>query len=143
MVKDTNNERRILFAPEAPEILFQDYGIGKLKNGVAEIEIDPILSKNIYVDEKHPLKVFIQLEGDCKGVYVTNKSANGFTVKELQNGNSNVDFSWQIVATRADMLDSTGNVHSKHVDVRFPIGPGPIEHLPEVKTEMKRGKETK
>lgn len=144
MVKDANNERRVLFAPEAPEILFQDYGVGQLKNGVATIILDPILTKNIFVNEKHPLKVFIQLEGDCNGVYVTNKTGNGFTVKELKNGNSNTSFSWQIVANRVDMLDSTGKVHSKHVDVRFPIGPGPIKHREEVKTEaIKVDKEVK
>ncbi len=143
MVKDENNERRILFAPEAPEILFQDYGTGKLQNGIAKINIDPILAKNIFVDEKHPLKVFIQLEGDCNGVYVTNKSKNGFTVAELKDGKSNTEFSWQLVATRADMLDSNGNVHSKHVDVRFPIGPGPIKHREEVKTEVVKIEKTK
>lgn len=128
MVKDANNERRILFAPEAPEILFQDYGTGQLKNGTVTIALDPVLTKNIFVDENHPLKVFIQLEGDCNGVYVTNKTAAGFTVKELKNGKSNTAFSWQIIANRADMLDGSGKVHSKHVDVRFPIGPGPIKH---------------
>lgn len=136
IVKDENNERRIMFCPESPEILFQDYGTGKLENGIARITIDPILAKNIFVDTKHPLKVFIQLEGDCNGVFVTNKSENGFTVTELKNGKSNTEFSWQIVATRADMLDSQGKVHSKHVDVRFPIGPGPIKHREEVKTEV-------
>lgn len=128
MVKDENNERRVLFAPEAPEILFQDYGTGQLSNGVATITLDPVLTKNIFVNENHPLKVFIQLEGDCNGVYVTNKTATGFTVKELRNGSSNTPFSWQIIANRADMLDTNGKVHSKHVDVRFPIGPGPIKH---------------
>lgn len=143
MVNDANNERRVLFAPESPEILFQDYGSGQLNNGTATINLDPILTKNIFVNEKHPLKVFIQLEGDCNGVFVTNKTATGFTVKELKNGKSNTPFSWQIIANRADMLDSNGNIHSKHVDVRFPIGPGPIKHREEVKTEMVKVKNDK
>lgn len=123
LVKDNENKNRILFCPESPEITFTDSGVNKLINGVAKINIDPILAKNIYVDETHPLKVFIQLEGDCKGVFVSDKSANGFTVKELQNGNSNVSFSWQLIATRADAKDENGNVTSKHVDVRLPVGP--------------------
>lgn len=127
LVNDENNVPRILFAPEAPEILFEDYGTGKLVNGQAEIAIDPILKDAIYVDSNHPLKVFIQLEGDCNGVYVTNKSENGFTVKELQNGQSNVPFSWHIVANRADTKDANGRMTSKHVGLRFPIGPGPIK----------------
>lgn len=127
MVKDENNQNRILFCPESPEITFTDSGTGKLINGVAIISLDPILTKNIFVDEKHPLKVFIQLEGDCNGVFVTTKSANGFTVKELQGGQSNVSFSWQIIANRADDY-SNGQLNSKNVDVRFPIGPGPIQY---------------
>lgn len=125
IVKNVNEEPIIMFAPEAPEILFQDYGIGKLSNGTAVILIDPNFSKNIRVDENHPLKVFVTLEGDCNGVYVTEKSAQGFTVKELQNGNSNVSFSWQIVATRADerVMGSNGDVRISDNSVRFPRGP--------------------
>ncbi|MEZ4802762.1 MAG: hypothetical protein R2797_08305 [Gelidibacter sp.] len=127
IIRDKENVPRILFSPEAPEILFEDYGTGKLVNGVANIIIDPILRDAIYVDDKHPLKVFIQLEGDCNGVFVTNKSANGFTVKELANGNSNVSFSYHIVANRADDVDVNGEVSSKHVGLRFPVGPGPLK----------------
>ena len=122
MVKDDNNKNRILFCPEAPEILFQDYGTGRLTNGEAYINIDPVLAKNIYVDQKHPLKVFVQLEGDCNGVFVTEKTKNGFRVKELKGGTSNISFSWQIVASRADS-QSNGTLSSKHVGVRLPIGP--------------------
>jgi hypothetical protein len=128
IIEGEGDDDHIMFAPEAPEVLFQDYGIGKLVNGKAEISIDPILRKNIVVDEKHPLKVFIQLEGDCNGVYVTNKSGNGFTVKELQNGNSNVSFSYQIVASRADRKDANGKVLSENQNLRLPIAPKAIKN---------------
>ncbi len=118
-----NNTQHIMFTPEAPEVLFEDYGVGRLKNGVAQISIDPIFSKNIIVDEAHPLKVFIQLEGDCNGVYVTNKSSLGFTVKELQQGNSNTKFSWHIVANRKDDVSQSGSIKSKYGDLRFPPAP--------------------
>ena len=38
----------------------------------------------------------IQTEGDCNGLYVSNKTKEGFEVKELQKGKSNVNFSWKI-----------------------------------------------
>ncbi len=117
LVQDNEGKERIMAAPEAPEALFQDYGIGKLINGYAKIDIDPVLTKNIRVDETHPMKVFIQLEGDCKGVYVFNKTATSFEVKELQSGNSNVSFSYQIVAFRADE-ERAGHI-SKYSDMRF------------------------
>ena len=117
LVQDNEGKERIMAAPEAPEALFQDYGIGKLINGYAKIDIDPVLTKNIRVDEAHPMKVFIQLEGDCKGVYVFNKTATSFEVKELQSGNSTVSFSYQIVAFRAD--EERGGHLSKYSDMRF------------------------
>jgi len=117
LVRDTNEKDRVMVAPEAPEALFQDYGAGTLVNGHAKIEIDPILSKNIRVDSTHPLKVFIQLEGDCNGVYVYNKTQTSFEVKELQNGNSNVAFTYQIVGVRAD--EERGGHVSKFSEMRF------------------------
>ena len=118
VVKDLNDNLVTLVCPEAPEILFEDYGLGELVNGEAHIYIDPIFSKNILVNEKHPLKVFIQLEGDCNGVYITNKTVNSFDVKELNGGKSNVKFAWHIVANRANekLLDGT---ISPYADQRF------------------------
>lgn len=118
VVKNEQNEKVALHAPEAPEILFEDYGQGRLTDGFAHIKIDPIFSKNITVNEKHPLRVFIQLYGDCKGVFVSNATANGFDVKELQQGKTNVTFMWHIVANRADEVLANGLI-SHNADTRF------------------------
>ncbi|MCB0540600.1 MAG: hypothetical protein KDE33_23995, partial [Bacteroidetes bacterium] len=144
LIKDEKGVPRILFSPEAPEILFQDFGIGQLVNGMARIEIDPLLKRALYVDEAHPLKVYVTLEGDCNGVFVTDKSIDGFTVKELQGGTSNAKFSWQIVANRADTMDENGNVVSKHVGLRLPVGPGPLPYRPlkEDKAKIEKLNET-
>lgn len=131
IVPRPDNSKAIMFCTEAPEILFQDYGIGKLMNGRAHIQLDPILVKNILVDANHPMKVFIQLESECNGVYVTNKTGDGFDVVELNNGQSNAEFSWSIIANRADALRSNGT-YSKNADVRFPDAPLMME-----KQEMK------
>lgn len=122
IVSRPDNTKAIMFCTEAPEILFQDYGVGKLVNGRAHIELDPILVQNILVDANHPLKVFIQLEGECNGIYVTNKTQTGFDVVELSNGQSNIEFSWSIVANRADAMRDNGT-YSKNADVRFPDAP--------------------
>lgn len=127
MVDDMNGKKVNMFCPEAPEVLFQDYGTGVLNGGSVHITIDPILAKNIFVDDTHPLKVFIQLEGECKGVYVTNKSANGFDVVELQGGTSNTPFSWTIVANRIDTKNPDGTIDSRFQDVRFPDSPPRLE----------------
>lgn len=120
IVKNTENKDVIMFAPESPEMLFQDFGKGKLVNGFAKIEMDPSFAKNIFVDDEHPLKVFVQLEGDCNGVYIANKTATGFEVKELNGGTSNAEFTWFANGNRIDRKDENGNVISKNQDVRFP-----------------------
>lgn len=137
MIKDHENNERVIYCPEAPEITLQDSGSGQLANGKATITIDEVISKNITVNNKHPLKVFIQLEGNCNGVYVNNKSNRSFTVNELQNGKSNTKFSWFIIANRADEIEN-GITISKNAEVRLPLGPGIKSQHKAAKKEMKR-----
>lgn len=128
IVKDLKGNLVTLTCPEAPEILFEDYGIGQLENGKAHIDLDPIFAKNVTINEKHPLRVFIQLEGECNGVYVTNKTKTSFDVVELNGGKSNVKFVYHVVANRADDVDENGNVLSRYEDIRF--GPGMPPRVP-------------
>ncbi|MEP6676596.1 MAG: hypothetical protein ABJA78_15650 [Ferruginibacter sp.] len=118
VVKDQKGGLITLHATETPEIYFQDYGAGKLINGRVHIDIDPLFEKNIVVNESHPLRVFIQPEGDCKGVYITNKTAKGFDVVELNNGTSNINFQWTIICNRADEDFGNGRI-SRNADTRF------------------------
>ncbi len=123
IVRDVNDNAVVMHAPESPEIHFEDYGSGKLNQGVTHITIDPTFAKNIAVNEKHPLRVYIQVEGDCKGVFVTNKTTNGFDVVELDGGKSSTSFQWHIVANRADKNE--GGRMSHYEDVRFESAPAP------------------
>lgn len=124
VVQDGQGRAVALSCPEAPENLFQDYGAGVLVNGRAHVELDPIFSRNIAVDQEHPLRAFVQLEGDCAGVYVTNKTARGFDVVELNGGTSNVPFAWTVTANRADEANPDGTV-ARYSDERFPLAPTP------------------
>lgn len=119
MIQDQSGQNRVMFCTEAPEVLFQDFGEGQLVNGKAHVTIDPVLAMNM--DPNKPVKVFIQLEGNCQGVYVENKSINGFAVVELNNGNSNTKFTWQIVGNRANTATS------QYADARFPVGPQRVQ----------------
>lgn len=118
VVKDLEGNEVTMFCPESPEVLFQDFGQGQLINGEAVISLDPIFAKNVTINDKHPLRVIIQLEGDCNGVFVTEKTATGFKVKELNGGTSNVSFTYFVTANRADRVEN-GETLSKFEDVRF------------------------
>jgi hypothetical protein len=123
-IKDENGKERMLYCNESPEILFEDYGEGQLVNGKVHINLDPLLARNVTINEKHPLRVFIQLYDDenCKGVIVKNRSASGFDVVELNHGTSNTAFGWHIICNRANEAGANHNF----ADKRFPIGPGPM-----------------
>ncbi len=121
-VADTKGNQVVLHAPETPEVYFEDYGQGQLVNGKAHVDLDPTIVKNVIINEKHPLRAYIQLEGDCNGVFVTNKTANGFDVVELKGGTSNITFQWHIVCNRADEVMPSGKV-SKLADLRFEKAP--------------------
>ena len=99
-VKLNNGSKVQLYCEEAAEVYFTDYGEGTLVNGKVHIKLDPDFLQTVTIDSHHPIKVFVQLEGDCKGVYVTNKTAAGFDVVELQAGLSNAHFSYRVVCKR-------------------------------------------
>jgi hypothetical protein len=65
-------------------------GVNQLQNGSTFIKFDQPR------DDFENLLINIQLEGDCNGVYISQKTREGFEVKELQKGKSNVKFSWRV-----------------------------------------------
>lgn len=116
-----------MHAPETPEAYFSDYGESKLVNGRAHIDLDPIFAKNVRINEKHPLRVYIQVEGDC-GVYVTNKTETGFDVIELYGGVSNTPFQWNVICNMRDAIMPSGEL-SKFEDLRFEPAPKPEKEI--------------
>jgi hypothetical protein len=122
-IPDTNNNMVVMHCPETPEFYFEDYGQGQLVNGRAHIDIDPNLVKNVVINEKHPLRVYIQLEENehCMGVIVKNKSGTGFDVVELGGGTSNTPFQWHIVCNVADHEENGRINHT--ADLRFEPAP--------------------
>jgi hypothetical protein len=124
-IMNTREGRKTLFAPEMPEAYFEDVGEGQLINGKCRINLDPLFLDCIIVNEQYPLRVFVQLEDDCNGVYVK-KDRTGFDVYELQNGRSNARFSYRVLGK-----------WKGYENLRFPDAPGPLP-TEEVKSEIKK-----
>ncbi len=104
VVKAEDENYRVVYCQESPEYWFEDFGNGKLLNGRANVELDSRFLATVTVDEKHEMKVFVQLEDECNGVYVE-KGTKGFNVVELANGKSNAAFSYRVVAKRKGYED--------------------------------------
>ena len=85
-------------AVQSPENWFEDFGSGTLSAGAATITLDPTFAQT--VNTAIPYHVFLTPNGDCKGLYVAQKSATSFEVRELGGGLSNAAFDYRIVAKR-------------------------------------------
>ncbi|MGA8029330.1 MAG: hypothetical protein WB992_19485 [Bryobacteraceae bacterium] len=95
---DNGTRKVALYAVEAPENWFEDFGSGELSGGAVTITLEPTFAQSVNTDVEY--HVFLTPNGDCKGLYVSNKTAHGFAVRELSGGQSNVAFDYRIVARR-------------------------------------------
>jgi hypothetical protein len=110
-------------AIEAPQNWFEDVGSAELLKGVAVVTLDRDFIQTVNTETDY--KVFPVPNGDCKGLYVTNKTATSFEVRELGGGTSNVRFDYRIMVLRR-----------KYENVRFADHTRDMEH---VKMMQKRG----
>lgn len=100
----TTKGNQLLYCAESPEVWFEDLGGGKLINGEATVQLDALFLETVVIDAQHPMRVFIQMEGESQEVFVT-KGTTSFTVKERNNGNSNAEFSYRVMAKRIHFQD--------------------------------------
>jgi len=91
---------RKLYAVESPESWFEDFGTAQLEDGHAQVRLDTSYAELIQGDD---YRVFLTPMGDCKGLYADVRSPQGFDVRELQGGTSNIRFDYRVVAKRADI----------------------------------------
>ena len=99
-VPHPDGTHRVLYSLESPESWFEDFGEGTLVDGKAEVKIDADFATVVKADGYH---IFLTPYGDSRGLYVTNRSAAGFEVREQQGGKNNLRFSYRIVAKRKDI----------------------------------------
>ena len=115
-----------LSAIESPVNWFEDAGSAQLVNGVAVVELDPTFTQTVNTEMAY--RVFTEPNGDCKGLYVTNKTATSFEVHELAGGTSSIAFDYRIMALRKN-----------YESVRFDDRTRMMEHMNQMRERMKAG----
>jgi hypothetical protein len=95
---DGGSRKVALYAMEAPENWFEDFGSGQLSNGTARMELEPTFAQTVNTHLDY--HVFLTPRGECEGLYVTDLTPTGFEVRELHHGSSSVAFDYRIVAKR-------------------------------------------
>jgi hypothetical protein len=110
------------YSVQSSENWVEDYGSGQLNNGSATIALDPAFAEivNAGVD----FHVFLTPGDDCKGLYVTHKTASGFEVHELGGGAASIPFDYKIVAKRRGLetqrlVDVTARMKTEAEAARF------------------------
>jgi hypothetical protein len=86
------------YSMQSSENWLEDFGSGKLQNGVATIRLEPTFADAANTEVEY--HVFITPRGDAQALYVSNESPNGFEVRESGDGTHSVAFDYRIVAKR-------------------------------------------
>jgi hypothetical protein len=104
-------------APKSTQSVLEDYGEAQLVNGRASVRLNPAFAEAI--SARGPYLVFITPGGDTNGIYVTNKTMQGFDVREVRGGRSTLTFDYRIVGKPADDNSAGISIADKPtVDVR-------------------------
>jgi len=124
-MRTSNGNRVVMYGPMQAVATVEDVGEAQLSAGQAYVQIDPRLASTM--DLRRTYLVFLTPQGDTPGLYVTQKSAAGFLVRE-HGARSNIVFDYRIVAapyvsqgarlaTAPSMLT---HAFSRHVTTRKP-----------------------
>ncbi len=95
---DSGTRKVALYAVEAPDNWFEDAGSARLSHGSAVVSLEPTFAQTVNGGIEY--HVFLTPNGDCKGLYVTNKTADSFEVRELGGGTASIAFDYRIMARR-------------------------------------------
>ena len=95
---DAGQRTVLLSALQGAESWNEDAGSALLAHGSAVVQLEPTFAQTINGEGGY--HVFLTPNGDCKGLYVTNKTANSFEVRELGGGTASIAFDYRILAHR-------------------------------------------
>ena len=87
-----------LYALQSERVEYVISGSSELQQGVAHIAFGQITQD--IIDPNEAINVSVTLTQPARGVYVSKKDITGFTVEELEEGESNATFDWVVIATR-------------------------------------------
>jgi hypothetical protein len=84
------------YAQQDAQPTIEDVGEAQLNDGVGSVPLDPRFAAAIDPTTKY--FVTLTREGDCRGLYVAQRTAEGFVVRELQGGRASIAFTYRIDA---------------------------------------------
>jgi hypothetical protein len=98
----------------SPKNWFEDFGSAQLVNGAAVVALDADFTQTVNTSQEY--QVFLTPYGDCKGLYVSNRTANSFEVHELGGGSASLSFGYRIAALRRNYENVRFADHTHDLD---------------------------
>jgi hypothetical protein len=95
-----DGSHRRLYCIESPESWLEDFGVGQLVNGQAQVQLDAGFAAIVKSESYH---VFVTEYEDNNALYVVNRTSAGFGVRAKLSNTANSLFSYRIVAKRKDI----------------------------------------
>ena len=111
---DGGQRKVALSAIESPKNWFEDFGSAQLASGSAVVAIEPEYGQTVNTELEY--HVFLTPNGDCKGLYVSQRTPASFEVRELGGGISSIEFSYRIVALRKNYESIRMEDHAHDLD---------------------------
>jgi hypothetical protein len=126
---DGGSRKVALNSVQSPEAWFEDAGSGQLSGGQAVVNIESVFGQTINTGVEY--HVFLTPNGDCKGLYVAEKSATSFVVRELGGGTSSIAFDYRIMAKRKNFENVRLADVTKAMTIKRPVkSAANARHLP-------------
>jgi hypothetical protein len=139
--KHTDGSYRLLYCVESAESQFEDFGEARLSKGRAKVRLDRDFAA--VADTRH-YHVFLTAYGDSNGLYVTNRTAQGFEVREQGSGTSGVRFSYRVVAKRKHVTTKRFQKIKKPATPKLPASmAAPETDVESLRAGAKRAAQTK
>lgn len=121
-----------LYAVQSAQTEYMFSGSGQLDDGTTTIHFDELTQA--LIDKKEDINVSVTLTSMSKsGIYIQEKDHKGFTVLELNGGQSEATFDWVVIAKR-----KIGDIEEIVVDdneEEMPAEEEPVQEEPEVPVE--------
>jgi hypothetical protein len=95
--KTQRHGRRRLYAVEATECWFEDFGRARLNKGTARVDLDDVFNDTVNSRRDYVVSV-TPLDAKSTGLAVIDQDENGFTVQELNGGTGNYPFTYRVSA---------------------------------------------
>lgn len=95
----TEGDRQPVYASSAMKVDVTERGKANLNAGTVYVPFDEAFKKTISQNPDE-LTITVTPVGNSNGIYILNYDSNGFTVKENNNGTSNVAFNWIAIGTQ-------------------------------------------